>query len=81
MQKVLRPYRKQKKQLKDFLEGAIYQLHVSLRILQALEGQGIDTIQELLEKDPQEILDIENMGVVSLDVLRQEIKYQMSNCI
>jgi len=48
-------------------------LELSARALHCLEGEGIKTVEQLLERSEEELLMIRNLGKVTLDEVRQKL--------
>ncbi len=48
-------------------------LDLSARALHCLEGEGIKTVEQLLERSEEELLMIRNLGKVTLDEVRQKL--------
>jgi DNA-directed RNA polymerase alpha subunit len=62
-----------KKESENIPNMLVSNLSMSNRIKKCLESLGVATVGELVEKTPDELLKIKNMGLASLDEIREEL--------
>ncbi len=63
--------RKTQKPPEGFLDKQISELEISLRSRKCLEKLGIETVQELLEKSEDDLVNVRNFGATSLNEIKQ----------
>lgn len=74
MRTVLRPVEPVYVSEETFLAWHISELGLSLRIQNTLESSGIETVRELMFKEPGFLQDIPNLGEVSLKKIQRVVK-------